>query len=231
MKSLMGVCLVVVFLGSSAHGYYETFTYPDGPLAGNDGWTAGGPAQHVLNQKAAVVYDGTLAGYTADVSVSIDPDGSGVWSAGLKVQSIATSGNFWGILFEDAAGKNFARWYGGANTARPRIGPYGQVLPGQALTGGWDELRVVIDTVAQTSTFYFNGANLGFLTYATNQPTIGTSLATIRIEQQGNVGTTAVPQGTTIYLDDLWAMSGVPEPAALALFALPAVLAMLRRRR
>ncbi len=75
-----------------------------------------------------------LGGTAFRATVDIAPVTGNVILCSLEAYpGISSGGNIWAAWFNDAAGKNFARWYGYGNTARPRIGGYGLVLPAVTL--------------------------------------------------------------------------------------------------
>ncbi len=226
MRYMTGAVLIVAVLACPAWAVFsDGFNYPDGALGGNDGWsgsTAGAvdvQAQQVLITSGGPGSASIVA--TNDI-VDIAPDANGKIYGGAKVWGAAGgANNIWSIYWDDPAGLNFARWYGRSDSARPRIGPYGQVLSEPTLSfNGWDVLTIEIDTINKQSSFSFNGNLLGSLAYAQNQPAIGTTLGSIRIERMANANL-----GQSILIDDVWA---TPEPASWLLLCTAGLL--LRRK-
>lgn len=145
----------------------EPFVYPDGNLTGNGGWTQDCSAVQVVSQTVKVNAAATACGCTK--LVTCYGLGGIIW-ARIQAKSGAVSGPTWDAWFNDAAGRNFARWYGSPTTARPRIdGDNTLVLNSVTLTGTstWDTLDVKIDTNTHLSEFFFNGDSLGTLNYST----------------------------------------------------------------
>jgi hypothetical protein len=235
MRRVMGIGVVLALLVTPAMAsFFDNFdSYTNGELVGQDGWTG-------TTGIAAVQNDGTLK-LTYDDTKKPSVEGTGhvinnftpvtgpviTWSVDVYAGgNTGQEGNAFDIQLNDAAGLNFARWYGGYNSDTPRIDGFGQVLPGVTLVANqWNSLKVVIDTVAKTSTFYHNNNNLGSLAYATNQPAIGAAATQVTIGLQ-NASTSK--NGAYKFYDNL---SVTPEPATLGLLALGALFVSRRRAR
>jgi hypothetical protein len=215
-----GVCVLVAVLAAPVLGaWVDSFSYPDGPLAGNDGWTGSGTGIDVVSGEVRVGLGGTA--FLDTVNFAAEAGNNIVCTVWAKPGSGAGESNIWAAAFNDASSRNYARWYGWGNSARPRIDGYGLVLAPVTLNPGvWNNLTVVVNEGAGTSTFYHDGLNLGSLAYGISGATGGVSQAQIE-----NMGRTDVPNDF-IMLDN---MSVVPEPASLILLGLAGILALRRR--
>ncbi len=182
--------------GTPAGGqcFSETFTYPDGSLVGNRGWT-GSAGSEVGVLSDAVKISGGSDNKEAVQYVSCSGSG-GVITAHVRVKAGLGSGTLWGFWIDDANGNNLARWYGSGTTARPRIGGTSLVLDSANLTGGWDDLSVRINTSANTSEFFLNGASLGTLNHSSTGA--GDSVGRVMLERIYNSATNEF-----IYLDNV----------------------------
>ncbi len=167
--------------------YSESFTYPDGPLSGNDGWSGSAGSEIQVLGDTVRILGGTTT-LEAMRSVSCADPGTGYIRASFKIHSGPGAATLWGVWFDDAAGANLARFYGTATTARGRIAGTGIVTAPYPLTGGWDQLVVRMDPAANTSTFFLNGANMGTLSHASTAG--GDTLGRIRFERIGSEYTT-----------------------------------------
>jgi hypothetical protein len=104
---------------------------------------------------------------------------NGVIAAQLKISQGPGSGDFfWSIYIDDDSGDasngNLARWYGGSTLTRGRIGS--NITADMPLSGPgiWDDLYIKIDTVANTSEFFFNGISYGAISHGvTPSATVG----------------------------------------------------------
>jgi hypothetical protein len=223
MRHLLLVIGVLVALAANpAAAWFEGFDYPNGPLAGNDGWYGDGVGIEVVNQAVQIGLGGTAFKATVDIPVIT---GDIIVCTLQAYPQIASGGNIWAAWFNDASGKNYARWYGYANTARPRIGGYGLVLnPVTLVEDQWNTLEVVIDQTSQTSTFYHNGVKLGSLNYSITGAAGG--IGQVQLE---NFGRTDLPDDS-ILIDNI---SIVPEPSSLISLSVfgAGLLGYLRRRR
>ena len=174
--------------------FSERFTYPDGDLNGNRGWAgSGAPAIRIITGAVKI----TGGADNAEVAHGVSCSGSGgIIDCYVNVKLGGGDRTLWGVWFDDPNGKNLARWYGMGTTARPRIGGTSTVLPPVSLTGGWDTLRVRINTAADTSEFFFNGVSLGTLSHA--QTGAGDSIGRVKLERVYNSTT-----DDYVFLDNL----------------------------
>jgi hypothetical protein len=188
---------------SIADCWNESFMYPNGPLAGNGIWTAACDAVTVDNQTVRIVGDGAPCNCTANVTCR---GRNGIILVSARVKAGAGSDNMWHFWINDAAGNNFARWYGSGTTAKPRIGGTSIVLDSVTLTGGWDTLEVEIDTNTNYSYFYFNGTLLGGLSYSSTGA--GNTIGNVWLGRQN----TTAP-GQYVWFDNI-VMGGAVDPVS-----------------
>lgn len=159
----------------SGQCFSERFTYPNGELAGNRSWEGSAHFQ-VLSDAVKI------SGGPDNVTVVHPATCSGsVIEAHIRVKAGSGTSTLWGFWVDDANGNNLARWYGSGTTARPRIAGTHLVLEPIQLTGGWDDLAVRINTAANTTDFYANGAFLGTLSHASTGA--GDSAARVVLER------------------------------------------------
>jgi len=158
---------------------WEPFAYYDGNLTtmGGTNWT--GIATNETSLQHGVL---KIVGGSGTVSAQRAASGAGaggIIAAEMKIRGGAGTGDFfWSVFLDDSAGNNLARWYGGSRHARGRVG--NNITPDMVFTGEWDDLYIEIDTVANTSAFYFNGAPFGAISHGA---AAGASVATVRIER------------------------------------------------
>ena len=241
LAALVALCAMVA-VPASASGFDDNFDayIPGMPLSGQGGWVGGEttvtvvtPGYGGVGNCVRITQDGTSLGSQCSHGINVAPDANGqIWWTWLVKpgQAGGGGGNCWDTWLNDADGKNFARWYGAWNTARPRIDGFGQVLAGYTLKQGvWNVLTVRVDTNTHISEFFANGADLGGLNYSTNQPGMGNVAALISMGQQGNSQGNG---GSADYLDNLH-IGDIPEPSSLAAFGMLglAALGFVRRRR
>jgi hypothetical protein len=144
---------------------------------GGANWT--GVATNEMRMEAGVLKISGGSGTVTAQRAATGMGAGGVIAAEMKIRGGGGTGDFfWSVFLDDAAGNNLARWYGGSHHARGRVGS--NITPDMILTGEWDDLYVEIDTVANTSAFYFNGALFGIISHGA---TAGASVATVRIER------------------------------------------------
>jgi hypothetical protein len=158
---------------------WEPFAYYDGDLTtmGGANWT--GVATNEMRMEAGVLKISGGSGTVTAQRAATGMGAGGVIAAEMKIRGGGGTGDFfWSVFLDDAAGNNLARWYGGSHHARGRVGS--NITPDMILTGEWDDLYVEIDTVANTSAFYFNGVLFGIISHGA---TAGATVATVRIER------------------------------------------------
>lgn len=137
---------------------------------------------------------------------------NGVIWAHLKMMPGNTGGGatMWSVRLNDANGVNLARYYGQANSCRGRIGDGMVVTDLYTVTvGQWHDLDMKVDTVANTSEFFLDGASIGVLSHGTGP---ANSLGRVTIERIDYNPAT----GHTIYFDEMrigeqpWNPTAVP---------------------
>lgn len=195
--------------------FTEHFSYADGRLDLAPGWSGRpvGVAHPIQVQGGAVQITGGswgALGSTQSIDVVHDvPDGCPACglgrqiSAKARVQAGTGDVNMWSLYFDGELGANFGRWMGSGTTVRGRIDGTDLVTDVVNLSGPgtWDELEIIIDTVANTTRFLVNGVDKGqfFHDPPDNLEDPGDSVEQIRIERLHN----AEAQGHTVMLDDV----------------------------
>ena len=181
--------------------FTESFLYPDGSLSGNNGWTGAATTEIQLVDQTVRI-NGALGtwGVERSISSSCSPDVNGVIWLHARVKSGFGGATMWGLWLDDSAGVNLARWYGSATTARGRIGPTSSVTAIYNLTGGWDYIAARVDTVANTTEFFFNGVSVGALNHYIAANYAGDSVGRVRFERIGNADAT----GHYVFLDSVF---------------------------
>jgi len=177
--------------------FWEPFDYYAGDLAlmGGANWSGSATNQLVVDGGRLRIVGGAGA---VSASHTVNCAGSnGLIAAHLKIKRGSGSGDiFWNIAFDDPAGNNLARWYGGSTMARGRIGS--TVTADLMLSGPdtWDDLYLKLDTAANTAEFFFNGTSVGVLSHGS---TPSNTVGSIRLERLDRLSAT----GDTISFDDL----------------------------
>jgi len=228
----------VIATPAAATTYFEPFDYENDDIIVCDGWTGPDGIPITVEGRTAKLLYTSLDWATKGVQVTLPtPIGGDMiyWCVRVWVGG-GTAGNVFDIQANDAAGLNFARWYGGYNSERPRINGYSGTQVGTGVTlvpNMWNQLCVYINTVTQQSTFYHNGTLVNTLPYLPNQPNIGNSVAKIYMGFQ-NASSDKV--GSWKFYDDIWVSNTacyVPEPSsllAMSAFGL-GMLGYIKRRR
>ena len=184
---------------SAGFCFRDEFNYANGALSGNGGWSgsAGSSQIEVVSNFVRVWGGATSYDAIKTVSCSSSPTGY-IW---VRILAYLGSGwdTIWSVWIDDSSARNFGRWYGSGSTARGRIGGTANVTAVQNLQGNgvWDSLVMKINPAANTTQFYFNGADLGTLSHASE----GTAdvVGRVRFERMNN----SAGSGQFVYLDDV----------------------------
>ncbi len=139
--------------------YTETFAYSDGALGGRGGWLGSVDPQ-------IAVSDGKLrinGGWDEKEVVQwLNVAGGSTCEVTMNIQKGLGPDNYWEFYVRDASDVELAKWYGSGERLRGRVGI--PVTPEQILSGGSDQLKVVI--AASDTAFYFNNSFIGSIPHA-----------------------------------------------------------------
>jgi hypothetical protein len=189
--------------------FWEPFDYYDGNLTtmGIANWSGAATNQLQVNNRVLEIFGG---GGQVSATHAVNCAGSnGIVAAQIKVRKgVGTGDFFWNIVFDDAAGNNLARWYGGSTIARGRVGNNITADMPLSAIDVWDDLYVNIDTVANTSEFFFNGVSFGAITHGTTPANIVGSIRLERFDRASAVN-------DNIFFDNLTV--GAPDTMPLRL--------------
>jgi hypothetical protein len=161
--------------------FWEPFSFYDGDLTlmGSANWSGSATNQlQVENGALRILGGGGQVSATHAVSCA---GSNGLIAAQIKIRKgIGTGDFFWNIALDDSGGNNLARWYGGSTIARGRVG--NNITADMALTSAdtWDDLYVKLDTLANTSEFFFNGISFGAISHGT---TPSNTVGSVRLER------------------------------------------------
>jgi hypothetical protein len=161
--------------------FWEPFDFYNGNLTlmGSANWSGNATNQlQVEDSVLRIVGGGGQVSATRSVSCV---GSNGLIAAQIKIRKGSGTGDFfWNIALDDSGGNNLARWYGGSAYARGRVG--NNITADMPLTGPdtWDDLFVKLDTTANTSEFFFNGASFGAIPHGT---TPSNAVGSIRLER------------------------------------------------
>ncbi len=181
----------------------ERFEYPDGELTtmGKPSWS--GSATQPLAVEGGVLRISGGAGAVSATRAVACPGAGSLRTVDLKIrQGPGTGEFFWNLAIDDDAGGNLARFYGGNDIARGRIG--GSITADMLLTGGWNHLLALIDTSAHRTEFFFNGVSFGSIAHGAGATS---RIGSIRIERLDRVGA----ESGAVFLDDLTVLNASPR--------------------
>jgi hypothetical protein len=184
--------------------FREPFPYYDGNLTtmGSANWSGSASNQLLAEQSTLKMVGG---GGAVSATHPLGCAGSNrVIAVQAKIRRGAGSGDFfWNIAVDDSAGNNLARWYGGSTIARGRVG--NNITADMNLTGvsSWDDLYIRINTISNTSEFFFNGTSFGVIPHGTIPADI---VGSIRLERLDRLSAA----NDSIFFDDL--TIGAPQP-------------------
>ena len=179
------------------YSFRDEFTYSNGALNGNGGWSGNATSSHVAISNSCVQIWGGPGTYTATKTVNCADQGWGYIWVRLKINGEVGANTMWSFWINDSAGKNLARWYGSGTTARGRIGGSASVTTTQTLSGAWQTIDVKINPSANTSEFFFNGVSLGTLSHASEGA--GDAIGQLIFERTSNGGAS----GNNLFFDDI----------------------------
>src|SRR5688572_10143342 len=159
---------------------FDTYANGDMETTANPPWTLSSgvdSAANVIVIQDAVSLSGTKTvrhdsgldripgGQNRDVAVSVSETAE-MLTAQISIRrgSFPGAGNIYSIEFNDFAGNNLARWFGGSDSARPRNG--GSVLAPTTLTDdNWHTLRAEINTLTDSTEYFFDDVSQGSLAH------------------------------------------------------------------
>lgn len=188
----------------------DGFNYAPTQLVGKDDWTGNAGSELLIGEDPDDVTNpclyllgGSTTTYAVQEVFAAADETTGLITFTMKQKICYGDAFFWSVWVDDENGVNLARWYGKGGVCRGRIGGTANVTPEIILTDEsvWHELKIEIDPVANTSTFYVDNQNIGQISHyvAGNQP--GDTVGRIRIERTGR---TDEPEADffCVYFDD-----------------------------
>jgi hypothetical protein len=187
--------------------YNEPFTYTDGALAGQGGWTGTGDTAPVLVEANQVRLNGSGDSTSAHTASHVVEGGfEGVFSVKVNVKTGGAlpgreENNFWAFRALDANGNQFGYWQGTPTTVRAR-NPLdaNQAIPpssdphGRAFTSTYTTLEMRINAGTKTTEYYLGAELLGSFPFNTTS-----GLATISFERIQGADSSATEY---VYFDD-----------------------------
>jgi len=177
--------------------FWEPFDYYDGNLTLMGGVSWNGSATNQLVAEDGALKIGGGGGLVSAAHAINCAGSSGVIASQIKIRKGSGSGDFfWNIALDDPGGNNLARWYGGSTLARGRVGNSITADMPLTSTDTWDDLYIKLDTTANTSEFFLNGASFGAIPHGTSP---SNTVGSIRLERLDRASANA----DTIFFDSL----------------------------
>jgi hypothetical protein len=186
---------------SAPAAYNEPFTYSNGALAGQGGWTGTGETAPVVIESNQVKLNGSGASgsaHTASHQVTVF---EGVFSVKINVktggaQAGREGSNFWAFRAYDSSGVDFGYWMGSPTTVRAR-NPLdaGQASADQTVGAAYKTMEMRINTGTKLTAYYYDGTLVATYPFSANG-----GLGGIRLERVANV--VDVSDTEYVYLDD-----------------------------
>ncbi len=231
MRQALGIGVVMTMLVTPAMAsFFDNFdNYANGNLYGQGTWDKGNSTSWIQVENGMVKIVGgdtgsgdrtvgseAMTGLTGTIYVEFD-----------ILKATTDAGTSWSVFADDdgTPDGNLARAYGRGGTVRGRIDGQGIVTGEDPLATGWNHIQIVIDTAANTDTFYKNGVLLSGTNPISHAGYAGDVLQRISFHKVN-------PGADTVYVDNLWVDNvPFPEPATLSLLALGALFVGRRRAR
>ena len=230
----LGTCVVVVALAAApAVGavYSDTFSYPDGNLAGNGGWffdvaDPGINAVEVQSGQVAVYAEQAAPVRVSNNSMDVPPGAGNVVDLTMDVKPVAAGGDPGGAGWFHVWDRSESVILGGLFWNNAAL--FGRNAQTGALVGLANPLdpngvtvHMKFDFAANTVTFDIGGGPLGSSPFAPGLTAGNAAVGRVTFEAQINT-----PRSAYHLFDNL---NITPEPGALGLLLLG--LPLLRRRR
>lgn len=243
MKKILVMAAILTLCATSAFAVVDTFSYGDGNLNGNGGWT-GSDAGSIMVTGGKVKITSNATDYTdANLAVAINPI-EGLICVSFDYQmALAAPDNYFDIYVKDSAGKYLAWMYGRPegywdNGGVPTFaggemrgrGPdgvsYNYIAQGDY---AWHHYCMLINTATNYTSYYVD--NVLIQVARQQDGGVGDSVATLQFRAY-NKG----HSGSWGYFDNLGAIGGnicVPEPGSILalLSGLVGIVGFARKRR